>query len=280
MCRLAYIPGGAKVGYRPMVELFTKLEKSCGGDGNGYVAVSPEHQIVSNKGLKLTPSQIVKQTYKLIRNGWSVYFHTRKVSVGWLDDDQCHPFEIRGKMFHGWMCHNGTWFDGGVMAKYFGCGSDTAAFARLIGQMGLKKLKEIKLFPSSGVFLLYGSNPKAVPLHRVLNISGDLEYCPKTGVWASEFDQTWEHWSDTYYVDAGRHMLDKAPPKRTKLVGYYTGGQSCSWSTTTTTETKKPTKPRFEQYGSDVESNLWTKYDEKDDDFTTGYTVVDRNLLS
>ena len=278
MCRLAYIPGGAKVGYQNMISLYSSLEKSCGGDGNGYVAVSQEGQILSNKGLKLTPAQIVKQTYKLVRDGWSVYFHTRKVSVGWLDDDQCHPFEIRGKMFHGWLCHNGTWFDGGVMAKYFGCGSDTAAFARLIGQFGLKKLKEIKLFPTSGVFLLYGASPKNVGLHRVLNISGDLEYCPVTGVWASEFGQEWKHWDTTYHVATGRHMLDKAPPKRTaSTVGYYTGGKSCTWEPS---PQSKPTQPRFNQYGSDVDSNLWSKYDEKDDDFGTGYTVVDRNLLS
>lgn len=271
MCRLAYIPGNAKINYKEMTDLFAMLEKSCGGDGNGYVAVSREGQIVSNKGAKLSVGQIVKQTYKLLRNDWSIYFHTRKVSVGWIDDNQCHPFEIKGKYFQGWMCHNGTWFDGGVMAKYFGCGSDTAAFARLIGQFGLKRLKDMKLFPTSGVFLLYGAKPREVGLHRVLNISGDLEYCPKTGIWASEFDRNWKHWNDTYNVASGRHMLDKAPAKKAYAAWSGTGSH-CGYTPSTT-------KPRFEAWASDVDSSMWKKYDDDDDDIPN-YTVVDRNLLS
>jgi len=223
----------------------------------------------------LTTAQIVKQTYKLLRNNWSIYFHTRKVSVGWLDDSQCHPFEIKGKYFKGYLCHNGTWYDGGTMAKYFGCGSDTAAFARLIGSFGLKKLKDIKPFPTSGVFLLYGSKPSQVGLHRVINISGDLEYCPKTGVWASEFDKGWDHYQDTYHVAVGRHMLDKAPPKRvfaSQSSSYYT------WNPTSSSTTVGNSKPRFPMYASDVESNLWSKMDEESDDIPE-YTTVDRNLL-
>ncbi len=276
MCRLAYIPGNAKINYKEMVSFLTMLEKSCGGDGNGYVAVSREGQIVSNKGAKLSVSQIVKQTYKLLRNDWSVYFHTRKVSIGWIDDNQCHPFEIKGKYFQGWLCHNGTWMDGGVMAKYFGCGSDTAAFARLIGQFGLKRLKDMKLFPSSGVFLLYGSKPKEIGLHRVLNIHGDLEYCPNTGIWASEFDKTWKHWTDTYNVATGRHMLDKAPPKKA-YAGYY-NGSNCGYVASPTASTS--TTPRFKEWASDVESKLWSRYDDDHTEDIPDYTVIDRNLLS
>ena len=291
MCRLAYLPGNSKVNYAAMGCLFKSLEASCGGDGNGYVAVSPEGQVLSNKGIKLSVAQIVKQTYKLMRSGWSIYFHTRKVSVGWLEDDQCHPFEIRGKAFKGWLCHNGTWSEGSVMAKYFECGSDTAALARLIGQFGLKKLKEMKLFPSAGVFLLYGSSPRDMPMHRVLHIFGDLEYCPKTGVWASNFDQSWEHWNDTYNVEYGRHMLNKQPPKKIfKSVSTYSNG---SWynGSSKGCEFQAPTKPRYGVYASDIESgdhsdlfNAEQYEDEKDIppvEYTKNhFTQIDRNLLS
>lgn len=287
MCRLAYVPGKADVKFSELVNLFKALEKSCGGDGNGYVAVSPEGQIFSNKGVKLTPNTIVKHTYRLIQDGWSLYFHTRKVSVGWIDDDQCHPFEIRGKAFKGWMCHNGTWGDGSVMAKYFGCGSDTAAFARLIGQFGLKKLKEIKLFPLSGVFLLYGNRPSEVPMHRVLHIWGDLEYCPHTGIWASEFPGEWKHWNDTYNVDYGRHMLNKTPPKRIAAAGWVNTPTGCTYRPASSVGSSKP---RYGMYASDMISKdhedlfSYKKYDDEDipsqEDVENHFTQVDRNLLS
>lgn len=268
MCRLAFIPGKAKINYKQMTELFDRLQDSCGGDGNGYVAVSSEGQIISNKAVKLTNAQIVKQTYKLLRNGWNIYYHTRKVSVGWLDDSQCHPFEIRGKQFRGWLCHNGTWHDGSVMAKYFQVGSDTAALAKLIGQFGLKRLGEMKLFPTSGVFLLYGSHPSKQPMHRVLYLGGDLEYCPITGIWASELGQEWPHWNDTYYVATGRHMLEKPAPR--KHVSTYQSGSKCY------------NPPHVRNYASD--NSEWFRqaygYDKHDDIEGLDYTVVDRNLLN
>jgi hypothetical protein len=243
MCRLAFIPGKAKINYQELLDLFNALEASCGGDGNGYVAVSPEGASVLNKAVKLTNAQIVKETYKLIRSGWAVYYHTRKISVGWSDDAQCHPFKISGRKFKGYMCHNGTWIDGSVMAKYFNVGSDTAAFAKLIGEFGLKALQERKLFPHSGIFLLYGSHPKGQSLHRVLNIAGDLEYCPKSGIWASEFHAEYKYWNDTYRVMTGRHMLEKPAPR--KLI-----------QLPMQTQPRNATKPR---YASDIESSWFRR---------------------
>ena len=279
MCRLAFIPGRAKVNYKELLEFFNHLQTSCGGDGNGYVAVSEDGRTLSNKAAKLSNGQIVKQTYKLIRDGWSVYYHTRKVSVGWISDEQCHPFEIKGRMFKGYLCHNGTWYEGQTMAKYFGVGSDTAALAKLIGQFGLKNLKDRKLLPESGVFLLYGSTPTKQPMHRVLHISGDLEYCPVTGVWASEFGETWKHWNDTYYVEKGRHMLEKPAPKRAIQSSWVQQGSSCSYK-----YVAPKTTPR---YASDIDSNWFRRayQDEKDNEIdgldyvTEDTTLVDRNLL-
>ena len=194
MCRLAFIPGKAKINYQELLGLFNALEASCGGDGNGYVAVSPDGASVLNKAVKLTNTQIVKETYKLIRSGWAVYYHTRKISVGWSDDAQCHPFKR-------------------------------------------------KLFPHSGIFLLYGSHPKGQSLHRVLNIAGDLEYCPTSGIWASEFHAEYKYWNDTYRVMAGRHMLEKPAPR--KLI-----------QLPMQTQPRNATQPR---YASDIDSSWFRR---------------------
>lgn len=215
MCRLAYIPGKAKVNRTDLVDLLHMLEKSCGGDGNGFFAVSPTGEVFSEKGLKLDCCTIVAKVWKLIKNGWDVYFHTRKVSVGWKSDSQCHPFKIEGKRFSGWLCHNGTWRDGVPLANYLGCGSDTAALAKVIGKFGIEGAEKRDLFPSSGVFLIYGSENGETPIHRVIKKAGDLQYCPKTGIWASEFDKDWPYWSQVYTATAGKHLLCKPAPQYT-----------------------------------------------------------------
>lgn len=215
MCRLAYIPGKAKVNRTDLVDLLHMLEKSCGGDGNGFFAVSPTGEVFSEKGLKLDCCTIVAKVWKLIKNGWDVYFHTRKVSVGWKSDSQCHPFKIEGKKFSGWLCHNGTWRDGVPLANYLGCGSDTAALSKVIGKFGIEGAEKRDLFPSSGIFLIYGSENGETPIHRVIKKAGDLQYCPKTGIWASEFDKDWPHWSQVYTATVGKHLLCKPAPQYT-----------------------------------------------------------------
>jgi len=213
MCRLAFIPGRAKITKAQMLNLLDDLEVSFGGDGNGYVAISPTSKnIKHSKAVKLNNERIVNETYKLIQRGWALYYHTRKISVGWSSDTQCHPFKISGPKFKGYLCHNGTWFEGSTFAKYFKCGSDTAALAKLIGTIGIQGLKDRELFPSSGVFLLYGAGPNETPTHKVIKVSGDLEYCNKTGIWASEFDNAWEYKNQCYKVAYGSHMLEKPAP--------------------------------------------------------------------
>jgi len=94
--------------------------------------------------------------------------------------------------------------------------------------------------------LLYGSNGKDQPMHRVIYLSGDLEYCPQTGVWASEFHEEWKHWNDTYRVETGRHMLEKPAPK--KVVQHFgaSKGKSCEFKS----------QPR---YASDIDSSWFRR---------------------
>lgn len=211
MCRLAYIPGHAKLGYKKMVAFFDHLQCAFGGDGNGYVAVSPTGETISNKGVKLSNQQIVSVVYHLIRKGWSVYYHTRKISVGWAEDKQCHPFKISGKLFNGYLCHNGTWSQGATLASYLQVGSDTAALAKVIGKFGITLAEKEGLFPSSGVFLIYGNSIGEKPSHRAVKKYGDLRYCPRTGIWASEFPKDWDGFHKTYTVGTGYHNLNSIP---------------------------------------------------------------------
>lgn len=255
MCRLAFIPGKTKISTKQLVSFFTQLQKSFGGDGNGYAAVSPDGRAVINKGIKLGCNTIAKEVAPLIKQGWSIYFHTRKISVGWSSDEQCHPFEIDGESHTGVMCHNGTWSEGATLAKYLDTGSDTATLAYLIGELGLEELDRRKLMPRSGIFLLYGGAPETTASHKVLNLGGSLEYCPETGVWASEFFQDWPHWKDTYTVKEGAHMLEKAPPKapRTKVIvstsNHYYGRDYTTYA--------KPTWNKTEGSGSDALDEYW-----------------------
>lgn len=213
MCRLAYFPPKARINIKRMATFLEQLETSFGGDGNGYAAIAPDGTAIVQKSVKMATSAIARSIVPLIRQGYAVYFHTRKISIGWKSDEQCHPFYIDGPEFKGVLCHNGTWSEGGTLAKYLGTGSDTATFAYIIGELGLEKIDQRKLMPSHGVFLIYGSSPGETPTHNVLHLGGSLEYCPVTGIWASEFFKDWPHYAKAYCVETGAHSLDKQPPR-------------------------------------------------------------------
>lgn len=282
MCRLAFIPGKAKIAKTWMLALLDDLEVACGGDGNGYVLISPKGGIKHAKGVKLQNDEIVNQCYKLVQQGWSMYYHTRKISVGWSDDNQCHPFKIQGPKFHGYLCHNGTWFEGSTLAKFFKCGSDTAALAKLIGQFGIEELKSRDLFPTSGVFLLYGAKPGETPTHKVIKVAGDLEYCNKTGVWASQFDTAWLYSRSVYDVDTGCHMLDKPAPRKilpvtTKTKGFYQSSESIKKKYSTMSSDNL--NPWADKVSPMWMRDRWHEEDWEAIDKQIDSTYVDRNLL-
>lgn len=213
MCRLAFFPSGTRLDKSVLTDFLKGLEKSFGGDGNGFAAISPSQTLTLRKAVGLDCEDISNEIYDLMNLDWAVYFHTRKTSIGYTTDEQCHPFAIKGPHWIGTLCHNGTWSKGETLARYFDVGSDTAAFAKLIGELGLKEIERRKLMPESGVFLLYGAAPGEKPQHSVLKIAGSLEYCPETKIWASEFPRTWEHWAKTYTVKTGSHSLLSVPEK-------------------------------------------------------------------
>lgn len=276
MCRLAFIPGQAKITKAQMLNLLDDLEVACGGDGNGYVAISPNGEQQYSRGVKLENTTIVNQCYKLVRQGWALYYHTRKISVGWSDDKQCHPFRIKGPKFDGYLCHNGTWYEGSTLAKYFKCGSDTAALARLIGQFGVGELKARDLFPGSGVFLLYGAAPGETPTHKVIKVSGDLEYCAKSGIWASRFDNAWVYYRSVYEADEGSHMLSKPAPQMPLMPKIKVAGPNAKKNSGAMSKLNPWTDKVSPMWLRD----RWHEEDWDQIDKTIDSTYVDRNLLS
>lgn len=209
MCRLAFVPPKCKVSKGELFDLFDYLELQCGGDGNGYVLSFPDGTSLSEKGVKLSSKDILKKAFPSIRKGAGMLWHTRKVSVGWISDRQCHPHPISGGKAKGHLIHNGTWYDGATLASYLGCGSDTAALAKVIGKFGIKEAERRGLFPKSGVFLLELDGEL-----RAIKKGGDLYYCRRTGVFASDFPFWWPDLDKcTYEVDAGSHSLLAPPPQ-------------------------------------------------------------------
>lgn len=218
MCRLAFIPADAVVSRARLVRLFEYLESTCGGDGNGWVAVAGDgSEYQTCKSLELSARQAAHDVHRLKRQGYHCYFHTRKVSVGWLSDSQCHPHEVSGPAWDGYLCHNGTWSDGAPLARYLRVGSDTAALAHLLGRHDIDDLEKRRLFPVSGVFLLTGTpRGESSVVHRVLKLSGDLWYCPDSSIWASDFPLEWDANKpglSVFEVQTGRHNLLKVAPK-------------------------------------------------------------------
>ncbi len=89
MCRLSYI-GNNKIDRIFLAELFKDLEKSAGGDGNGiggFVGGSP----FITKSIVIPVEEFANTQ---INHEWDngFLFHTRRASVGVIDNNNCHPF--------------------------------------------------------------------------------------------------------------------------------------------------------------------------------------------
>ncbi len=105
MCRLAYITTN-DIEKALLQNLFTSLEKSMGGDGNGIGGFID--------GVPLLEKQIKKEAATFVSdNTWDhgYFFHTRRASVGSITDNNCHPF-VWGDTI---TCHNGHIDGAGVL---------------------------------------------------------------------------------------------------------------------------------------------------------------------
>lgn len=121
MCRLLYLPPSAPRKRSLLKAIFDQLEKSFGGDGNGFATM--RGGIV--KGVGLSTSKCAKLVSRCRGN---VIWHTRRRSCGPKTAELCHPFRTG----NGYLAHNGhsgkfmvaawmlkgTWSDSKV-AAYF-----------------------------------------------------------------------------------------------------------------------------------------------------------------
>ena len=104
MCRLAYIKEPEKFGTENLTLLFTELEKSQGGDGNGIAGFSNGIPVCI-KGAKLKIPELM-QKIEGIKWDAGFIFHTRKSSKGEISDFNTHPFLTKNNYI---LAHNGHW---------------------------------------------------------------------------------------------------------------------------------------------------------------------------
>ena len=98
MCRLILMnkKGEKEIEKRYGIQNFLNyLEKSFGGDGNGYALMKNNKVTKIEKGLNLSTRDIARKL-KRINYDWCI-FHTRYASVGMKSNQNCHPFFRKGK---------------------------------------------------------------------------------------------------------------------------------------------------------------------------------------
>lgn len=223
MCRMALLPKDYKGD--KIVKLLDHLEKAMGGDGNGFGYYKEDGSAEVIKGLKVSNKTI--NTIEPFSE--MVMYHSRKASVGEMDDDNTQPFVTipAGKDKESFLlCHNGTWTShtdykkillmlGKLTVAQYQCWSDTHFMAWLISTQGEDRLD----LPSSGVWLQMFADGHAIAHVR----SGDFQAFKlgKKWIYASEFPKegypkVWDFKSDSkiwMHPDKGFKVLEGAKPE-------------------------------------------------------------------
>lgn len=186
ICRIAYIPPGTDFN-DPMVEdLFERLIKSQGGDGNG-IATWKDKKAMLFKGMNAGPKELIK-CMKENDTGRGWLFHTRMKSIGSRNEEFIQPFFTGKYLF----VHNGHWIDwdrlywplllsGDIEAG--SAANDSVVISKLVEKAGPAALWSLKV----GVFVVWGMEAEAPVL---MLRSGDFAYSSlKKGglIYASSF---------------------------------------------------------------------------------------------
>ncbi len=89
ICRVAYIQTN-NIDRKLLAELFKDLEKSAGGDGNGIGGFLDNKPFIC----KSAKAPAIDFAGTPINYGWKngFLFHTRRASVGSINNTNCHPF--------------------------------------------------------------------------------------------------------------------------------------------------------------------------------------------
>lgn len=153
MCRLAIFGPGAsgRLDFRTVSRGLTQLERSCGGDGNGYYI--PETGELQ-KEVDLSPGEVALASAGV--DGMTM-FHTRWATAGGVEDHICHPFDA-GRFV---LMHNGHfsgWYDYRKRED-----SDTQVVARVVGERGPGVLTSPTI-ANSGTFIVHdGKGALVIP---------------------------------------------------------------------------------------------------------------------
>lgn len=116
MCRLAMMNNeGIRHIEREygLENLFDYLENQLGGHGNGICFIYNDGSYYIEKGVNLTNKEIAEEVLLKIKHLKWIIYHTRLASIGNISDENCHPFEHRGKV----LAMNGTERDYTVVKK-------------------------------------------------------------------------------------------------------------------------------------------------------------------
>lgn len=107
MCRLAMMNNeGIKYieSWYGLENLFNYLERQLGGHGNGVCFIYNDGSYYVHKGVNLSNKEIAEEVLMKINYIKWIIYHTRLASVGSISDENCHPFENKGRV----MAMNGT----------------------------------------------------------------------------------------------------------------------------------------------------------------------------
>lgn len=190
------------------------LRKSQGGDGDGILTWRKRSGWKCTKGNGIGLAKLAREAYECGRAGGVWVYHTRRVSVGWVEDSQCHPHRASGRKFRGWIVHNGTWTTGRDLAVYLGLGSDSQALARVLGKFGIDGARAVSLFPTGGVVVCAeDAHPE---LRVIVNRNADMGF--GYGNHAAGLPLVWASEQVSIQIDAhdvrdGDHISSVAPPK-------------------------------------------------------------------
>jgi predicted RNA-binding Zn-ribbon protein involved in translation (DUF1610 family) len=121
-----------------------RLEKECGGQGNGIALTKDNKLIYMHKAVKYSVVTISKQLKKYDWD-WCI-FHTRVASVGSITDENCHPYK-KGNIV---LAMNGTESGFSGLAKALDT-TDTNAILLSMSKFNLPVFKTLK--PLSSNFL-------------------------------------------------------------------------------------------------------------------------------
>ena len=123
-------------GVNKIINALDRLEKECGGDGNGYDIVKNGEVVEHAKGKELTNIEIVLNLYddiefeRLKDIDWLIY-HTRVASAGSIKDENCHPYVDIDNNFV--LAMNGTELTFSDLAEDFDC-TDTEMIFNMINK--------------------------------------------------------------------------------------------------------------------------------------------------